>query len=260
VKTASVLELKPIFGVGPLVGLVFLAACGDESGDAAAGVAGRTSALCDEVTGFEALAWDYYNGVLVTDPVLPPPVPVGASFGHSAFPLLGFSHPADWTATELEDASSFGVNLIRNDGQAIWRYLVASTSPIVSAADVRDFEVSVARNEFGGATPEVVCAREASGEVAPGTGIVTEVANVLLKSGDRGYLVAASVTRVSGVPTTQAYVRVMSAPAAEFADRLYDRFLALDWQLLVGDPDDGDRDDDGWLDAFDRFPDDPTRH
>jgi hypothetical protein len=75
-------------------------------------------------------------------------------------------------------------------------------------------------------------------------------------------LVIVSLTAGDNFPSSQANVKVSVAPTNEFNDRVWDTFLAIEWQLLFGNPDtlyDGDRDNDGTPDIYDNFPDDPTR-
>jgi hypothetical protein len=261
-------RLPHLAALEPLVGLVAVAlgaaACGDgeaDAGDVQAALAGRTTALCPELTGVEAMAWDYYNGVPITDPVLPPPVPpFGGTFSHTDFPLLGFTFAPGWTPFEIRSPGVTGVDLLRDDQAAIWRYVAVTTGGALDAAQIRATEAQQAANFFGGPPLQPVCRNQGQFEAAPGTGIVTRFDNAFAESDERGLLVTVAVTTVPGVGSSSAYVRVLSAPADEFAARLYDRFMATDWQLLVDDPDRRDRDRDGWIDVFDAFPDDPNRH
>ena len=106
--------------------------------------ASATSNLCANVTGTEAILWDLYNGVIRTDvSVLPPPVPVpGGSYTNPAFPLLGFIYPAGWSPTTTSGGfQQVGVNLIRQDQQAIWREDTQVINGVISARDARDFEI-----------------------------------------------------------------------------------------------------------------------
>lgn len=222
----------------------------------------RTSELCDEVRGMEALAWDYYNGVIVLDPSLPPPIPVGGTYSHTDFPLLGFSYPADWTPTELRDVGVMGVNLIRDDDRAIYRYATVFMQGAPTVEQVVDLEVQAVR-DYMALTGEggVVCRNRVTAETSPGTNIIADVNNVLVRIEDQSLILNASVTTVPGVPQRSIMVRLVSARTAEFPERLYDTFIAIDWQMLLGGGgDERDRDGDGYWDNLDNFPDDPTRH
>lgn len=244
-----------------MVTTMLLAGCAQDG----AGVSlSRDSELCDRVFGMEAIAWDIYNGVPAVDAVLPPPVPVGGTYSHSQFPLIGFSHAPDWTPFEINGYSIRGVDLVRNDEQAAWRYVFVTLQGIPDPADVVEVEQDLMQKWFdAGPWEDPTCRRVGGGEISPGSGIVTNFDNQLVRDGNRSVLVSASVTAfpppVYGPQLSGAYIRTMSAPTAEFPDRLYDSFLAIDWQLLVGDPDGeiADRDGDGAPDDFDRDPDDP---
>lgn len=262
-----------------LVCVIALAACGSDDGGGggaggtpAASVASRTSTLCTGITGMEALAWDYYNGVLVTDPILPPPVPVGGVYGNEAWPLLGFSYPAGWAPVELNAQNVLGVDLVRNDSLALWRYLVATVSGVFEDPANPNGLIEYARasrlNEQNalaqslGYDPQqiqTICLNEA---VAPQSGGINIYgSNALIRMGDHSAIVVMRVTPFPGLPNAQVYERVMTSPTAEFSDRLYDTFIAIEWQFLVGDSSNlTDRDGDGWRDGVDEFPDDPTRH
>lgn len=221
----------------------------------------RTSELCDDIVGLEALAWDVYAGLPVTDTILPPPVPNGPVFSHPDLPLLGFTHPTGWTPAVIRGPSTVGVNLLRDDGQALYRYVSTVATQPVTAAQLVDAEVLSVRQNLGlDGAGAVVCGLQRTGEVSPGTGIVSEVDHALVRIEGLSILVAAQVVTVDPSLPPSLFVRKLFAPTDEWPDRLYDTFLAIDWQLLVGSgADEDDRDGDGVWDVFDRFPDDPNR-
>ncbi|MGF1508905.1 MAG: hypothetical protein ACFB9M_05300 [Myxococcota bacterium] len=223
----------------------------------------RTSALCPGIIGMEAIAWDYYNGLLVTDAtVLPPPIPPpGGTFTHTDFPLLGFIYPPGWTPEELRGFGTTGVNLLRNDAGAIWRYASFTANGTADVRIVRDQELNRAIEFFGAVGPfQTVCINEGTVEQAPGTGIVSSFSNILVRDPDRTMLATASVTTVPGLLQSSIFVRLISSASREFPERLLDTFMAIDWQMLLGERVSSDRDGDGWLDQFDRAPDDPNVH
>ena len=115
---------------------------GDGGNGAGANAAGATTTLCPGISGMEALGWDYYNGVIVTDPVFPPPVPVGNVYVNSQAPILSFTYPSGWVPTEITAPQTAGVDLIREDGRAAWRYVSAATTGVPTAREVRDQEVA----------------------------------------------------------------------------------------------------------------------
>ena len=247
---------------GPAVSLGLIGCLGGPRDGAGVPVS-RTTDLCPSVVGMEAIAWDYYNGVFVVDQGLPPPIPVGNVYSHSAFPLLGFTYPQGWTPFEYNTYDQKGVDVVRDDGQGIWRSMFVTFQNVPAAIDVRDFELQLAADFFGVTQWEEVCRNEGSGELSPGSGLFAFYDNVLVRGNGQSLLIATTVTPFPGFYNGGANIRVMSAPTDEFPDRLYDTFLAIDWQLLVGDPDGGivsDRDGDGWIDELDAAPDDPNKH
>ncbi|MFW2389169.1 MAG: hypothetical protein ACN4G0_12580 [Polyangiales bacterium] len=249
--------------LGALCFLVALASCGDNGNGPAA--ANATSDLCPNVRGTEAILWDLYNGIPRTDTsVLPPPVPVdGGVYSHPALPLLGFVYPGGWTPTTTNtgSVSEVGVNLIRQDNQAIWRDQSHLVSGTPTARDLRDFEVQQLLQFLGqaGGQPDVVCLNEGSGDA--GGGIIVSFSNVMIRVGNHTAVVDASVTPLPGLPSSSIKAKVVAAPTEEFPARAIDTFLAIDWQMLIGRSDNlFDRDGDGWLDGVDMHPDDPNRH
>jgi len=135
-----------------------------------------------------------------------------------------------------------------------------ATGPL-TVEQVVDTEVQATRDFFGlQGDGTVVCRLRTSGEVTTGTGIVADVNNVLVRIDGHTILVAAQTVTVSQDLPPSVFVRKVSAPTSEFPARLYDTFLAIDWQLLYGGGrNDDDRDGDGIWDVFDDFPDDPQR-
>ncbi len=223
------------------------------------------SVLCPNVTGNEALAWDYYNGQVISFPNGRPPVPTGGVYGHPDFPLLGFTYPANWTPLEVRDAATQGVTVVRNDNQALWRLVFTTVPGVPDVRQIRDTEIQQVLNFYGfnGTADQIatVCLREGTAEQAPGTGIVTTASNIMLRSPGHTMIVAIQVTPFpAGLGRSSVTIRAMAAPTQEFGNRAFDSFIAIDWQMLVGDDVSSDRDLDGWLDQFDRAPDDPRVH
>ncbi len=238
---------------------LFLVLAGCVERDAAGVPMNRGSALCENVAGAEAIAWDYYNGVPVTDSVIPPPLPLGGQYIHPSFPLLGFLHPAGFEPFTYNDAFTVGVDLVRNDQRAVWRYLYMTLNSQPTASEMLNIELDLVRSFFGTNNLTVVCQRRASGD--PGTGTIATSASVLVRSADQTALVALYVTPLPGLNSAGLYLRTMAAPTVEFPERALDTFIAIDWQFLVGDSVDPiDSDGDGWFDDLDEFPNDPTRH
>lgn len=228
------------------------------------GVSNLRSTFCPNVVGFEALAWDYYNGAAVSFPTGRPPVLVGGVYGHPDFPLLGFTYPPNWAPLEVRDGISEGVTLIRNDNQALWRLVFSTVPGTPNVRQVRDAEIQQILNFYGfnGDANQIqtVCLREGTAEQAPGTGIVTSASNIMIRSPGHTAIVGIQVTPFpGGLGMSSVTTRAMAAPTAEFASRAFDTFIAIDWQMLVGTVNNNDSDFDGILDQFDDAPNDPTR-
>ena len=210
----------------------------------------------------EAIAWDYYNGLIRTDPIVfEIPTPTGGHYVHPGFALLGFHHPGGWTPFSIQNGGSQGVNLIRNDNAAIWRYQSDVGQGVPNARAVRDAEIGAMLQFFGiNGQVQTVCAREGTLERAPGTGIVTNFSNIMIRAGNHTAILNANVT---AYPGTQGFsgieVRLLAAPTAEFPERLFDTFMAIDRQMITNDPEiENDKDGDGWPRQIDRDDNDPT--
>ena len=243
-----------------------LAACGGgggAGGGQVGGTAGVGSLLCPGLTGGEGLAWDVYNGVWRTDPVLPPLPPAGPTYTHPASPLLGFSYPPQYTPfTTNFGIQEFGVDLVRNDSRVVWREYHKNVFGQVSALAIRDGEAQGVLDHLGlGAGGiQTLCARE--GVLPNPAGPSFAAANVMFRVGDFTAIVLVNTTFFPSTGTTGTLRKVYVAPTAEFGARAIDTFLAIDWQMNLGnDAGYKDSDADGWRDSADIEPfnpDEPT--
>jgi len=239
--------------------LFTLGACGS---DGPLDVATRTTPLCNGIVGMEAIAWEYYNGVPVVDPVIPPPFPdpIAGSYSHPNFPLLGFTYAQGWTPFTIQANQTVGVDLIRDGNTGVWRSVSITANGTPDARQVREGQTT-ALLQFvgvGGAQPQIVCLNEGTAQL--GGGLVTNYSNALVRAGTQSAILIVSVTPFPGLPTSSVSVRLNSAPTAEYPARLLDSFMAVDWQMLSGELKNVDSDGDGWFDQFDQFPNDPTRN
>jgi hypothetical protein len=251
-RTCSLLAL--------LLGASFAGACG---GGGDAGSQGQLqsagSVLCPGLTGGEGLAWDVYNGVWRTDPVLPPLPPAGPTYTHPAFPLLGFFHPPTYTPfTTNLGIHEFGVDLVRNDGQVVWREYHKNVIGQVSAVAIRDGEIQGVLGHLGVAGGvQTVCSRE--GFLPNPGGTVFSAANIMFRVGDFTGIVLVNAVFFQATGSTGTTRKVYVAPTAEFGTRAIDTFLAIDWQMNLGnDAGYKDSDGDGWRDSADIEPFNPN--
>lgn len=245
---------------------LIVSACGGGGGgggDATGGSAQvANSFICPGLTGGEALAWDIYNGVLRTDPVLPPAVPAGPSYGHPRAPLLGFSYPPGYTPFTTDfGIQEFGVDLVRDDNLVVWREYYRNVFGNVSAAAIRDGETQGVLNHIGqsGAQPQVICTQQGTFADPFGTDFIISVANQMFRVGNFTAIVIVRANFSPSLGTTNSFRKVYLAPTAEFGARAIDTFLAIDWQMSFGDVSGfQDTDGDGWRDSADIDPLDPN--
>ena len=243
-----------------ILGVSFLAACGGGSGGGDGGdgnVQQAPSFLCPGITGMEAIAWDLYNGVVRTDPVLPPAPPAGPGYQHPEFLFLSFFYPAGYSEfTTNLGIHELGVNIVRDDNQVVWRHYDKNVPGVVSAAAIRDGETQQVLDHLGqgGAQIQTVCNREDS-RTDSVNGVVVSVANTMFRVGNHTAMVFITTTFIGSTGSTSSRRKVYLAPTAEFNDRVLDTFLAIDWQMTFG-TDSGlrDTDQDGWRDAADIEP------
>lgn len=242
--------------------LLILAFCfgGCSGGD---GFSDNTPSTCMNISGLEGLQWDLHNGVIRTD--LPGGVPptisnIGGTYSNPTSPLLGFSYPPGYTPFTVGGSGVVGVDLIRSDNAVVWRYVQASTPGFLSVGDLLNFELDGLREFYGlqGMQPQIICQNQGQG--SPAIGISQSFSSVYFTIGGISALLAGTTTITDGLNTTFTGVRLESAPTAEFQSLILEPFLAIDFQLLIGDPDGvQDSDLDGEPDATDAFPFDPNR-
>jgi hypothetical protein len=229
---------------------------GAPTGDA---FAAATSASCAEARGASALYWDFMNGIIRADypetyrflPYAP-----GTPFLHPQQPLYSFVHPSSWTAEMLTDPSLqlTGANVVRGDGQAVWRRLNLTLSGFWTATDVVATEIDLLLRNFGIAAPvTATCSL-----TAPDGSRAAR----LIVAGDVTANVTAQVFASSFGPgtLTTAFVQVAVAPTGQYDDTVVSVFFPLSGQMNLGGgsgtpecSDGDDNDGDGRTD----YPDDP---
>ncbi|WP_020532959.1 hypothetical protein [Flexithrix dorotheae] len=239
---------------------LFISSCGDD--DVNPNVQTANSQLCNEVVGPKAIYWDISNGIPRTDLPngLPPVVNnIGGTFSHPDFPLLGFNYPVGWNPVALRGPGTVGVNLVRQDGNGLWRWFSTPVNGFVGARQLRDFEITQMKQNLGlSNNVTTVCVNEGSVNTTPG--IIQSFSNILITADGFTALIAANTTNVESLPnSTFTNVQVAIGPSATFDELIFDVYLAIGFQLLYGGEKERDSDGDGTIDALDRFPNDPTR-
>jgi hypothetical protein len=244
----------------------FLSATACNNGEDAVGptINAATSQICPNVTGAQAIYWDLHNGIPRGDMPggIPPTVDrVGGSFSHPDSPVLGFIYPEGYSPQTIRAPQTVGVNLTRQDGRVLWRWLSAPANGFPSAREIRQAEIQQVLQSLGvnANNIELVCLNE--GQTNPVANIAVRSSTALVRAGGFTIQAAAQVTLVEGLPTSNVNVRMSVGPTAEYDQLVFDTFLAIEWQMLFTDrgTEHPDRDGDGVPDPFDRAPDDPNR-
>ncbi|MEO1436321.1 MAG: hypothetical protein AAFV80_12345 [Bacteroidota bacterium] len=221
-----------------------------------------TPSSCLNSSGVEGLYWDISNGIPRGD--IPGGVPTiknpGGTFFHPSQPILGFQYPAGWTPQTLSDPvnATIGVNLFRNDNQAIYRFVSLTVPGILTVDDVFNFEKSSMEATFGLGTTTEICSNGGSDN---SFGVFISGRSALVEGNGFKSILNVNVTHVPGLNSSFINVQVTAAPSDQYETEVLDTFLPIGWQMLYrpsGDTFLSDRDGDGVIDIDDADPDDPN--
>ncbi|KJD35828.1 hypothetical protein PW52_08850 [Tamlana sedimentorum] len=220
---------------------------------------------CPELPiGATSVYWEYGKGTpipLSEIPVLKNPQ---ASFSYSnsngAFAPLILTPPQGYTAIDYTNPNSnpFGVNVIRNDGAAVWRYVPSSTYPAnFSETNILNIEVNNVTNAFGfNGNYKILC--EATPNIFNENGVVRIVKARMIEFNNTRALVLIAAVYLESLFTVNVSHVVAAGPISEYDNLVMDIFLPLHFQLYpTGGSPLSDRDNDGTPDIFDSDPDDP---
>jgi len=219
------------------------------------------SEICANVSGIEALFWDIMNGIPRGD--IPGGVPTinnpGGTYGHPAVPLLGFQYPVGYTPQTDPTQNAIGVNVIRNDGQSLWRRSQIAILNPVRARDVVANEINTLLNFFGGNANniQVVCSNEGAPPVNQlAQGFAAEFSNRFIRFGNISAVITANVT-FTPTGLTSIMIQKTGAPTNQFEDEIMNTYLPISWQLLFTGGGERDSDGDGVPDNRDLCPNTP---
>ena len=209
--------------------------------------------------------WEYAKGnpiPLNQLPVLQNPQ-AAFSYSHSnkALPPLTLTPPQGYQAIDYVNPNTnpFGVNIIRNDGAVVWRYVPISTYPAnFSDSNILDTEVNNVTNAFGfSGNYNILC--EATPIVFNEFGIARVFRARTIEFNNTTALIWIAATYVEGLFTVSVASSVSAGPSSEYANLVTDIFLPLSFQLYPsGGSPLSDRDEDGTPDIFDPEPDNPN--
>jgi hypothetical protein len=248
----------------PLLALILIS-CNNDETPTPEGIRNVNSQICQEIRGVEGLYWDISNGGNRGD--IPGGVPtvaqVGGNFIHSGHPMLGFIYPSGYSAVELrqDNPELIGVNLLRNDNQAVWRYYLQTVFTRTNATQVLQSEINQFLNFVGenGQNWERVCERNESGFQPSGNIEQTFASRLIRARGFTGVFVV-DVKVFPDLGFSFIATQVSFSPTADFENEILSTYLPVSWQLLFTNRGSSpDRDGDGVPDDLDRAPDDPTR-
>lgn len=238
--------------------IFFVIGCSDNSTNSTDNL---QSEICVNVSGIEALFWDIMNGVPRGD--IPGGVPTinnpGGTYGHPAVPLLGFQYPAGYTPQTDPTQNAIGVNVIRNDGQSLWRRSQIAILNPVRARDVVATEINTVLNFFGGNANQiqVVCTNEGTppvNQLAPG--FAAEFSNRFIRFGNISAVITANIT-FTPTGLTSIVIQKTAAPTNQFENEIMNTFLPISYQLLFTGGGERDSDGDGVPDNRDLCPNTP---
>lgn len=212
-------------------------------------LANRTSS-CENVIGYTGLYWDMANGDTAAYGALPE-LPIianpGGQFIHSQQPSLGFILPQGFTGFEVQEPSTVGVNVFRDDNQVLYRYvpLVTVFQVGVPTQTIIEQEINTMLSFYGfQGQPEVLCT-----SFRQGVNTFPQEFNArLLRFNGMIAQVWVLGTYFEGTATSSFSISVSIAPEAEYETQIQETFLPFIFQLFVR-PDGGFVDND--MDGFD---------
>ena len=244
--------------------LLVISACTDGAQDADTGEDPDTNpdgtpfnGACGSDRGLDLL-WDIAHNDFSDFREAPSIEPGWVNYSEPNWPLLGFFYPPEWTATQLGDPSSFGVELTSPDGQSRMMLLYVTTPRgNLTSDEVVQSELAA----FGAANSPTLCRDTLNTVDIVGTDLVMEgrAANGDLMMAQSSVLYDTGQFGSAPGTAMMATIYTFEGPAATFTRDTERVFIPVIWQLLIGDSDNQDTDGDGIYDRNDAFPNDPNR-
>lgn len=249
--------MNRIYFLKTLLSIVLLVSCSsDSNNNNTNNLDNFTTDLCTNISGPTAAYYDNAHGRAIPLSQIPTIANPGQQFIHSQYPALGFTMPQGYSGFETQ--IGLGVDVVRNDGLTIWRYVPGLTSlSQVNILDIVASEVALLRQRYNyNGQIGVTCTQNFT--QPQGNFIASLSSRVLDFAGIRAVISINSYFEPS-LGSTFAAVTVASGPANEFDNLVMDVFLPIHWQLLIIDNSVRDSDLDGTPDSQDNFPFDPQR-
>ena len=220
--------------------IVFLVGCGGGGGGggSSSGQQQARSQTCGNVSGLTAMYWDFSNGIPRGD--LPGtaftiPFANATIYQHPTDFTLFFTHPSDWTPETLGNPA--GVNLIRNDGRALWRQVSGSINFFVNVQEIVNSEVNLLLNNFGFTEPvQTICSFDDAQTNPFGQDIFAASRLIRVSDFTANIVVRVVVTPTAGNSLVTLYIRHTNGPTAEFDRLINDVFIPIDTQFFLGGP------------------------
>lgn len=214
-----------------------------------------------QITGPTGAYWEYAKGnniPLNRLPILKNPQLTNYSHSNRLLPPLVIVPPVDYQASDYINNSTqaHGMQIIRNDGFAVWRYVPTSDYQLNSNPDfILETEIKTVTNAFGfNGEPTTICDETKVTQI-PGLTIVFRAR--LIEFGNIRALIW-----INALPSSFSTIVSSSVSAGlsnEFDTLVTDIFLPLSYQLLINDNGSlSDRDGDGTPDIYDSEPDNPN--
>nr|WP_321232343.1 hypothetical protein [uncultured Psychroserpens sp.] len=237
----------------------FLCACSNSDDGNNQNLNQFNSGICNNIFGLKAVYWDGSHSQPTPLAQIPTIVNPGQQFIHSQYPALGFTMPQGYTAIELWDpqTSALGVNVVRDDGNVVWRYI--PSAPLqgqVAIADIVDFEINQIKAVHGVTEiGTIICDEDFQSNEF---GFPTSFSSRLVTFGNFTAQLIVQTHFMPSLGNTFMSVTLASGPSAEFDGLVMETYLPLHWQLLVISDDVRDSDLDGTPDNQDAAPFNPN--